>query len=78
MTQRFIETYQRVQQTSGENLSEETLYTEAIEILKKEKEMRKEVEEDEPVSLSSAFKEAKRKQDDNLKIKIDVAEFFKT
>lgn len=77
LTQRFIETYKKVQSIQP-NASEQELYTEAIEILQRERSARRaeaNEEDSEPVSLSTAFKEAQKKLDE--KPKINIANIFK-
>lgn len=80
LTQRFIEIYQHLDSRYEGEASEEQLYGEAIELLKKGQEAKKETTEDEEaVSLSSSFKEAlsKEKEKELAKLKIDVRNIFK-
>lgn len=71
MTQRFITNFNKLsQQYEGKEVTEEKLYQEAIDLLKKDHEGKKHVEvevEEEPVSLSTAFKAADEKL--NVKVK---------
>ncbi|CAH1160057.1 unnamed protein product [Phaedon cochleariae] len=77
LTQRFIETYQKLE-SENRDLPEEELYKQAIDVLKWDREVRAQAENEEAISLSTAFKEAKSKQDsDQDKIKIDVKDIFK-
>ncbi|VEN54346.1 unnamed protein product [Callosobruchus maculatus] len=83
LTQRFIETYKKVEQQYGGNATEEQIYKEAIGILKAEGESRKEKvtehEEEEPVSLSSAFRQAQSTLDEQAKskLRVNVSDIFK-
>ncbi|CAH1994536.1 unnamed protein product [Acanthoscelides obtectus] len=83
LTQRFIDTYQKVEQQYAGNATEEQIYKEAIGILKSEFESKKEkaaVEhEEESVSLSSQFRQAQSALDAQAKSKInlDVGDIFK-
>ncbi|KAJ8955727.1 hypothetical protein NQ318_008599 [Aromia moschata] len=81
LTQKFIEKYHVIEdQYKGEGTKEQ-IYADAIESLKREKENQKEatVEEVEPISLSTAFKEAKSSQKNvqETKINLDVKNIFK-
>lgn len=71
LTQKFIEKYKTIQEQYGETGTEEQMYKEAIDLLRKTQEDGK----DEEVSLSTAYKESLRQQKAN--IKIDVSEIFK-
>ncbi|XP_057654020.1 probable 28S ribosomal protein S23, mitochondrial [Diorhabda carinulata] len=73
LTQRFVDIYQKLEENSGDGTTEEQLYKEAIEVLKRDKEIKKD-SEDEPVTLSSAFKQAKLQQD---KVNINISNIFK-
>nr|CAH7748660.1 unnamed protein product [Callosobruchus chinensis] len=83
LTQRFIETYQKVEQQYGGTATEEQIYKEAIGILKTEGESRKEKatqnEEEESVSLSSAFRQAQSTLDAQAKAKlhVNISDIFK-
>nr|CAI5823207.1 unnamed protein product [Callosobruchus analis] len=83
LTQRFIDTYQKVEQQYGGNATEEQIYKEAIGILKTESESRiqkvTEHEEEESISLSSAFKEAQSALDAQAKSKlqVNISDIFK-
>ncbi|KAL1494203.1 hypothetical protein ABEB36_009835 [Hypothenemus hampei] len=79
LTQRFIETYTSVnQQYKDGEASEEQLYKEAIDILNRQRGvitvLPAEIEDAEEVSLSGAFKEAQKKQEEQS---ISIKDIFK-
>lgn len=78
LTQKFIDTYIKLEEQEGPGDSE-SLYTQAIEILNKERNTQKSSDEDE-VSLSKAFKQAQSiqvKQEEAPKITVKVSDLFK-
>lgn len=76
VSQKFIEIYQSLEKENAENSNQEQLYKEAIEVLRRDKDIKKETEQEEPLSLSSAFKEAKSNQIKEMP-KVDVTNIFK-
>ncbi|XP_030754354.1 probable 28S ribosomal protein S23, mitochondrial [Sitophilus oryzae] len=72
LTQRFIDTYLELESRCGKDATEEQLYTEAIHILNREREDKRKPQsnEIETVSLSSSFKEAKKKREKELNVKV--------
>lgn len=73
LTQKFIETYKKVSDQYKDGASEEQLYQEAIDILNRERTHKtaaeQAAEEGESVSLSSAFKRAREKQEGGISLK---------
>lgn len=79
LTQKFIEKYQQLENQYDGKVSEEQLYHETIDIIKKGRDVKKETpDEEDAVSLSSTFKEAlsKQKEKELAQIKIDVKNIF--
>lgn len=77
LTHRFIETYNKLDEQYKGEATEEQLYTEAVDILNRERNAKREVasaEEEEPVSLSVAFKEAQKQQET---MNISIKDLFK-
>lgn len=73
LTQRFIETYRKLElQYNVDKQPQEKLYQEAIDILTREFNQRKEGDDDH-VSIAKAFKEAQTKEN----ITINVKDIFK-
>lgn len=75
LTQKFIDIYKTLleQYKDKENVSEEHLYKEAIDILNKERQLQKEnvpSKEPETINLSSTYREARKKINNNLNIKV--------
>ncbi|XP_068913697.1 small ribosomal subunit protein mS23 [Tenebrio molitor] len=70
LTQKFIDNYQKVEAQYAETGTEKQIYEEAIDLLKKDFEVKK---GDEEVSLSNAFKEAQEKTN----VKINISDLFK-
>lgn len=62
VTQQFIEVYKKLDTQYEHKADEKKLYKEAIEMISKDREVKK--EEDELISLSSLFKEAQEKPND--------------
>ncbi|GJQ73517.1 hypothetical protein Trydic_g13870 [Trypoxylus dichotomus] len=73
LTQRFIDIYKKLDTQYESQASEEKLYKEAIEMMSRDRESKK---EDEFVSLSSAFKEAQSKNTETSSI--DIKKLFKS
>ncbi|XP_044253584.1 probable 28S ribosomal protein S23, mitochondrial [Tribolium madens] len=72
LTQKFIESYRTIQAQYGDSGTEEQIYKEAIDLLKKNQEIKK---DEDDVSLSTAFKESLKEQ--KAKLKINVSDIFK-
>ncbi|XP_028133793.2 probable 28S ribosomal protein S23, mitochondrial [Diabrotica virgifera virgifera] len=77
LTQKFVDIYQNLEARAEGSATEEQLYKEAIEVLRRDKEVKK-VDEEEPISLSLAFREARLEQNKKQeKSKLDIANIFK-
>ncbi|KAG5892367.1 hypothetical protein JTB14_035981 [Gonioctena quinquepunctata] len=80
LTQKFIETYQKIETRYTAEMTSEQLYKETIEVLKQEREDKTEAGDEDPVSLSTAFKEAQSKlesKQQKSKINVDVTNIFR-
>ncbi|XP_060522209.1 small ribosomal subunit protein mS23 [Cylas formicarius] len=80
LTQKFINVYSQLENKYSADASEEHIYKEAIDILNRDREVSQEndsVSEEEPISLSSAFKEAQNKHLVQSEIKVSVKDIFK-
>lgn len=74
LTQHFIEIYKKLETQYENKASEDKLYQEAIEMLSREREMKK--EEDEYVSISTAFKDAQDRSSNTMNI--NIKDIFKS
>ncbi|CAH0563751.1 unnamed protein product [Brassicogethes aeneus] len=80
LTQRFIETYEKLEEQTQGSESMESLYKQAIDMLNRERNTRQTSEGSEEVSLSNAFKKAQKtlvQQEDAPKINVKVSDIFK-
>lgn len=77
ITQHFIEVYRKLEAQYGGKASEDQIYEEAVDMLKKEKQKRLEGAE-EPLSLSESFLEAEKKLNvDTAPVNIKISDILK-
>lgn len=73
LTQRFIDIYRKLEAKYEGTVSSEQLYSEALEMLKHERQKHGE----EPISLTDAFQEAKSERKEQPAININVTDILK-
>lgn len=79
LTQKFIEAYNKIEAQYDLNTPQQKIYEEALDLLKKERESKKDIlpeEEEEFISLAKEFKDAQTKTP-QVDININVKDIFK-